>query len=189
MQQRHLTGLWRMAVVALSFAFLFFPACPASAGDDALLLSAQDWFERGRFMGEIGNFRKSVQAFTRVIELAPNSAHAYNNRGVAYSELGNYRLAIQDYNRAISIDPDEPMFRFNRGIAFGRQDEHDLAMADLAQVIEMDPQHDDALFFLGLIQKGLPGGAPKGVDNIKTAAKMGNKSAQAYLRSRFQGWY
>jgi tetratricopeptide (TPR) repeat protein len=186
MMQGRWIGLYRiLAVVLLSVCL---PAGSLIAGEGPSL-SAQDWFERGRFMGEIGNYRKAVVAFSRVIEFVSDSAHAYNNRGVAYSELGNYRLAIQDYNRAIGIDPDEALFRFNRGIAFGRQEEFHLAMTDFAQVLEMEPQHAEARFFLGLIQRGTPGKGYIGVDNIKVSAQMGNKSAQNYLRSRFMGWY
>ncbi len=181
--------LIRISFFTLVFAYLCLPICPASAAGRDAALSAQEWFDRGRFMGEIGNYRKAVEAFSRVIELTPNSAHAYNNRGVAYSELGNYRLAIQDYNRAIGIDPDEAMFRFNRGIAFAREEEYHLAVMDFSDVVAMDPKHVEARFFLGLIQRGMPGEGYKGTDNIKVSAQMGNKDARKYLRSRLMGWY
>ena len=121
MARARLIRLIRIAVLAAVFAYLCSPTCPAvsAAGGDTVL-SAQEWFDRGRFMGEIGNYHKAVEAFSRVIELAPDSVHAYNNRGVAYSELGNYRLAIQDFNRAVHLNPKEVLFRFNRGVAFGK---------------------------------------------------------------------
>lgn len=182
-----LIGITVFTVVCV---YLHLPACPVSAADGDVVLSAQEWFDKGRFMGEIGNYHKAVEAFSRVIELTPKSAHAYNNRGVAHSELGNYRLAIQDFNRAINLKPREALFRFNRGIAFGREEELELAMKDFAQVVEIDPKHSAARFFLGLIQRGMPGGeAYKGTDNIKVSAQMGNQEAREYLRSRFMGWY
>jgi tetratricopeptide (TPR) repeat protein len=181
--------LIRLTILTIAFAHLCLPISLASAGEDAVL-SAQEWFDKGRFLGEIGVYRKAIDAFSRAIELAPNSAHAYNNRGVSYSELGNYRLAIQDFNRAISLKPGETVFRFNRGVAFGREEELELAMKDFAQVVEMDPKHAEARFLLGLIQRGIPGReAYKGTDNIKVSAQMGNKEAREYLRSRFMGWY
>jgi tetratricopeptide (TPR) repeat protein len=170
-------------------AYLCLPTGPVSAASGDAVLSAQEWFDRGRFMGEIGNYHKAVEAFSRVIEMTPDSVHAYNNRGVAYSELGNFRLAIQDFNRAITLNPGEALFRFNRGIAFGKGEEYDLAIRDFKRVIEMDPQHTNARFFLGLIQRSTPGEGHKGTDNIKVSAQMGNKEAQEYLRSRFMGWY
>jgi tetratricopeptide (TPR) repeat protein len=189
MKRAQLIGLFRITVFTLSFAYLCLPTYPASAGEDTVL-SAQEWLDKGRFLGEIGVFHKAVEAFNRTIELAPNSAHAYNNRGVAYSELGSYRLAIQDFNRAIILKPEEATFRFNRGIAFGREEELELAMKDFAQVVVMDPKHAEARFLLGLIQRGMPGGEGyKGTDNIKVSAQMGNKEAQEYLRVRFMGWY
>ncbi len=189
MEEERFIGLIRIMVLTIVFAALCLPIRPVSAAGGDTVLSAREWFDRGRFMGEIGNYHKAVEAFSRVIELAPNSAHAYNNRGVAYSELGNYRLAIKDFNRAIHLNPDEALFRFNRGIAFGKGEEFELAIKDLTRVIEMDPQHADARFFLGLIQRSTPGEVHKGSDNIKTSARMGNKDAQEYLRSHVMGWY
>ncbi len=183
------TWLFRITVCAVAFVYLCLPACAVFAAGRDAALNAEEWFDRGRFMGEIGNYHKAVEAFSRVIELAPNSAHAYNNRGIAYSELGTYRLAIQDFNRAVHLKPKEALFRFNRGIAFGREGEYDLATKDFKKVIEMDPQHTNARFFLGLIQRSVSGQIHIGADNIKTAARMGNKDAQEYLRSRFMGWY
>ncbi len=188
--QALLIRLIRLTALTAAIGYLCLPIYSVSAAGREAVLSAQEWFERGRFMGEIGNYRKSVEAFSRVIDLHHDSPHAYNNRGVAYSELGNYRLAIQDYNRAVNLDPEEAVFRFNRGIAFGRAGEHDLAIEDLKQVIEMDPRHDQARFYLGLIQRSIPAEAYKGTDNIKSSARMGNKDAQQYLRSRLMGgWY
>ena len=189
MKRAQLIRLFRIAVFIAVFVYLCLPASLVSAVGGDTVLSTQEWFNRGRFMGEIGNYRKAVEAFSRVIELSPNSAHAYNNRGLAYSELGNYRLAIQDFNQAIHLNPDEALFRFNRGIAFGKGEEFDLAIKDLTRVIEMDPQHTNARFFLGLIQRSMPGEIHRGSDNIKTSARMGNKDAQEYLRSHLMGWY
>ncbi len=181
--------LIRVAVFAAVFADLCAPTCPISAAGGDAVLSAQEWSDRGRFMGEIGNYHKAVEAFSQVIELAPDSVHAYNNRGVAYSELGSYRLAIQDFNRAIHLNPKEVLFRFNRGVAFAKGEEYDLAMKDFKRVIAMDPRHSNARFLLGLIQRSTPGEGHTGADNIKTSAHMGNKEAQEYLRARFMGWF
>jgi tetratricopeptide (TPR) repeat protein len=190
MMRTRLIGFIRVSFFALAVVYLCLSIRPASAAGGDAVLSAQEWFDRGRFMGEIGNYRKAVEAFSRVIELYPDFAHAYNNRGVAHSELGNYRLAIQDCNRAVNLDPDEAAFRFNRGIAFGRGGEYDMAIEDFKRVIEMDPQHPHARFFLGLIQRSMPKEAHRGTDNIKSSARMGNEVAREYLRSRLMGgWY
>jgi Flp pilus assembly protein TadD len=189
MVRARLIGFSRITVIAAVVACLCPSVCPVSAAGGDTVLSAQEWFDRGRFMGEIGNYRKAAEAFSRVIERAADSAHAYNNRGVAYSELGNFRLAIQDFNRAIHLNPDEALFRFNRGIAFGKAEEFDLAVQDFNRVLELDPRNTNARFFLGLIQRSMPGEVHKGSDNIKSSAHMGNKNAQEYLRSRHMGWY
>jgi Flp pilus assembly protein TadD len=189
MMGARLIRLIRITVFTVVFAYLCLPIYSVSAAGMDAVLSAQEWFDRGRFMGEIGNYHRAVEAFSRIIALTPNSAHAYNNRGVAYSELGNYRLAIRDFNRAVNLNAEDVLFRFNRGIAFAREEEYHLAVMDFSQVIDMDPKHEEARFFLGVIQRGMPGEGHKGTDNIKVSAQMGNKDAQEYLRRRFMGWY
>lgn len=174
-------GKWFLP--ALAFCLLV-----TAAGADDSLLGPAEWLSRGRFMAEIGNFRQAVTAFSRAIALEPTPA-AYNNRGVAYSELGNQPAAVRDFTRAIALSPEEPVFWFNRGVAFARQEEYALAIQDFARVLDLEPRHDEALFYLGLLQKGIPGEVHKGADNIKIAARMGNRTAQDYLRSRMMGWY
>jgi tetratricopeptide (TPR) repeat protein len=181
-------GIFRITVFTLAALYLCVPAGPVAAAEEAIV-GAQEWFDRGCALADMGIFPRAVEAFSRTIALAPDFVHAYNNRGFAYSELGRYRLAIQDFNQAISMEPAEVKFRLNRGIAFARQEEHHLAMKDFTEVLAMDPQNADARFFLGLIQRSIPGELHKGTDNIKESAQMGNKAAQEYLRSRFMGWY
>ncbi|MHB8771354.1 MAG: tetratricopeptide repeat protein [Syntrophales bacterium] len=189
MRRTYRTRPSAITLVAVVCACLCLLPCLAPAASGEEWLSAREWFDRGRFMGEIGNYRRAVEAFSRVIEMRPDYAHAYNNRGVAYSEMGSYRLAIQDFNRAIAMNPGEALFRFNRAIAFGKGDEFDLAIRDFREVIAMDPQNTDAHFLLGLIQRSIPGEVHTGSDNIKTSARMGNKEAQQYLRTRAMGWF
>ena len=50
-------------------------------------------------------FDLAVADFTRVIEIKPTDAHAYDARGMAYGNKGEYDLAVADYSKAIEIDP------------------------------------------------------------------------------------
>lgn len=46
------------------------------------------------------NLNASIASYSKVIELDPQNARAYNNRGVAYHDQGNLQQAIADYSRA-----------------------------------------------------------------------------------------
>ncbi len=189
MMRTYRTRSVAIMLAAVVCAGLCLLPCGTPAADGEEQLSAREWFDRGRFMGEIGNYQRAVEAFSRVIEMRPDYAHAYNNRGVAYSELGSFRLAIRDFNRAIAMKPREALFRFNRAIAFGKGEQFDLAVRDFREVIAMDPHNTDARFLLGLIQRSIPGEVHTGSDNIKTSARMGNREARQYLRARTMGWF
>jgi len=46
---------------------------------------------------EIDEHQKSIEDYTKAIELNPQYAAACNNRGVAHDELGKYQEAVDDY--------------------------------------------------------------------------------------------
>lgn len=50
-------------------------------------------------------YRKSIDLYTKAIELCPDTASYYGNRAAAYMMIQKYKLAIEDSKTATSIDP------------------------------------------------------------------------------------
>ncbi len=94
-------------------------------------LSATEWFERGYELGLSGNLTEAAKAFSKAIELSPQSENAYRNRGVAYRRLGNYQQAIEDYGRAIEKKPDYAASYYNRAVAYSTMGNGKRAILDL----------------------------------------------------------
>ena len=61
---------------------------------------------------------KVIALYTKVIELNPGYASAYNNRGIAYTEMKKYNNAIVDYTKAIELKPDDADAYYNRGESY-----------------------------------------------------------------------
>jgi tetratricopeptide (TPR) repeat protein len=101
---------------------------------------AQDaYLNRGVAYGNLGQFDKAIDDYSKAIELNPKYTKAYYNLGVAYANLGQWDKAIDDYNRTIGIDPDFTDAYYNRGIAYANIGTWDKAIEDYSRVIGIRP--------------------------------------------------
>ena len=76
---------------------------------------------------DTGEYDLAIANFTRVIDLDPENAVAYNSRGIAHDTTGEYDLALADYTEALRLDPDYTYAYNNRGITYYAQGEYELA--------------------------------------------------------------
>src|SRR5665648_349277 len=62
------------------------------------------FFNRGSANRRAGDFSKAVADFTKVLELKPGFARAYEARGLAQDDLDNRDKALADLDEAIKQD-------------------------------------------------------------------------------------
>jgi len=53
--------------------------------------------DSGSVYSKSGEHQKSIEAYTKAIELDPQGTYAYYNRANAYRKIGKYQEAINDY--------------------------------------------------------------------------------------------
>ncbi len=90
---------------------------------------------------ELGSYERSIEYYSKVIEVDPGNVGAYNNRGVIYGRLKNYIAAIEDFDKSIELNPMEPGTYSNRGYAYDFLKDYDRALQNLNKAIEMDPNN------------------------------------------------
>ena len=78
-----------------------------------------------------GNYALAKNDLTRVVELNPTDADAYNDRGYLYRVIGEYSLAIDDLTKAVELNPNHSLAYSNRGIARLRLTDFREAESDL----------------------------------------------------------
>jgi rhomboid protease GluP len=95
--------------------------------------------QRGISYSKQGDFDRSVQDFSRIIELAPQSAEPYNSR--AWIEIGmkQYERAVKDATISLELRPRAPGTYDTRGTAYGGLGETDKALDDFAHGLKIDP--------------------------------------------------
>ena len=85
---------------------------------------------------------KALADFSKVLELDPFNAQAYNNRGHIYYKKDELNMAIADFDKAIELDTKYARAYANRGLAYKKLGKKSEAIADFNKCIEFsqDPQ-------------------------------------------------
>ncbi|MDH3575521.1 MAG: tetratricopeptide repeat protein, partial [Desulfobacteraceae bacterium] len=97
-----------------------------------------------------GLWDNAIAEYSKVIEMNPKLAGAYNSRGFVYDEKGQHDDAIADFTKAIELSRDNAEPYYNRGTAYYEKDQHDDAIADFTKAIELNPKLTDAYNNRGL---------------------------------------
>ncbi len=142
-------------------------------------LTAAEWFETGYQFCIAERWKEALDAFTKVIEINPQSAQAYAARGVAYGELGNYNQAIADYNKTIELNPQDALAYYNRGVAYGKLGNTKPAIKDYNKAIELNPQSAQAYAARG-VAYGKLGNTNQAIKDFNKAIEINPQSAGAY---------
>ncbi|MBI4333278.1 MAG: tetratricopeptide repeat protein [Chloroflexi bacterium] len=102
-----------------------------------MLKQATIYFKLGGHYLDRGDLDPAINAFTRVIELEPDNARAYDRRGIAYGRKYYYDEAIRDFDQAIRIDPTYAGAYNNRGLSYYKLSRFAEALADYDRAIEL----------------------------------------------------
>ncbi|MEW6615701.1 MAG: tetratricopeptide repeat protein [Thermodesulfobacteriota bacterium] len=145
------------------------------------------YYSRGDAYSELGNYNQAIADYTRAIKLDPKFASAYAGRGFAYDKLGNYQQAIADYTIAIELSPKYAWAYFSRGLVYEKLGNYNQAIVQYSKAIELDPKLAGAYFFRGASYHEL-GNYQAWISDVKTAARLGFKPAQDYLREKGISW-
>lgn len=95
-----------------------------------------------------GEFQEACDGFTKVLEINPKMAEAYNCRGLCFRSMNNPDLALKDFDKAVEIQPEfSPAFN-NRGLSLRHLKRHKEAIESYKKAIELDPTYTEAYFDL-----------------------------------------
>ena len=115
---------------------------------------ANDYYEEGLLFYDRMEYVRSVESFTKVLELAPQGKDnhlVYFNRGMAYFKDRRFDQAIYDYTKALELSPlSDKEFKFNaleaRANAYHNARLYDEAIGDFGEALELFPRHERAKY-------------------------------------------
>ena len=132
-----------------------------------------------------GQYDKAIHELTRCLRINPSIRSAYHNRGVAYKKMGREFSAAADFQRA--KDPKLEMFYTRRGNAYAKKGQHEMAIEEYSKSLTINPRYGLAYYNRGVTYWNLQD-KQKATEDIRTAAKLGNKNAKDFLKSRGIRW-
>jgi tetratricopeptide (TPR) repeat protein len=125
---------------------------------------ATAFINTGRQKMQAGDIAGAVAAFSKAIDLAPESPSAYNQRGHAEflitqngsTSNGSLESALADFNKAIALAPDFASAYYNRGMVMKVRGNVEGATADFTKVVGLNPEltlMGQAYYNLGLLKQ------------------------------------
>ena len=88
-----------------------------------------------------GQWPQAVDAYSRILKMAPNFAPAYVERGLLVQEMGDPEKAMQDFEAALQIEPHYGMAYYGRGWARHARGDYAGELQDALKGLQLDPQN------------------------------------------------
>lgn len=122
--------------------------------------STEGYYARAYYYQINKDLDKSIQDYTKIVELDSTYANAHYNLGIIRYELKLIDLAMLDFSRTIKINPKYAEAYYMRGLCEESKSMHDAAIADFEFAISL---------------KGNYPLAKKGIDRVNNTIKALNK--------------
>jgi len=100
---------------------------------------ADDAYNEGTQLLNVGKPREAIPHFDRAIRLNPRYTEAYTNRGIAWREMGDLSGAITGFDKATELNPKYAQAYGDRDITRLPQGKDAEARQDFARCFDLDP--------------------------------------------------
>lgn len=78
--------------------------------------TAHEYFTRAGEQYKEGNYKESIDLYSKAISINPDFGPSYNNRAAAEVSLRRYDDALSDYDKAIELMPENAGSYYGRGL-------------------------------------------------------------------------
>ena len=99
------------------------------------------------------DFPTAIKAYTKVVQLRPDSPEANNNLAVALKKNGDLDKALEGFNRALNLREDYAEAWSNRGWVYLEQEKWREARHDFNQALRLNQQDQGALYGMSRVLK------------------------------------
>jgi len=109
-------------------------------------MNSTEIFNRGITELNLGNSKKALILFNKVLELIPNHIDALIKKGNIFGKFGKYADAISVYDKVIKIEPQNVLALINKGLALHYLAQYDKAIMCFDKVLKIRPDNTTALY-------------------------------------------
>lgn len=130
-------------------------------------------------------FKKAISSYSKALENPSELSGrlkkpCYLGRAEAYYETGQYDKAISDFTKAIELGSERYT---DRGLAYYAMGQYEKAISDYDKTLELHPRYRTTYLHRARVYEKL-GNNEKFINDLKTAAKLGNSEAMRILESK-----
>lgn len=140
-------------------------------------------FNRGTAYRSAGDPAKAIADFTRVLELKPGFARAYEARGLAQADRGDRERAMSDLDEAVKRGGGDWRFLYSRAVVLRDGGKREAALRDLDAAYAVKPDADYIPLMRALMRadEGAFEAARQEINRV--LAKGGEDAAAHYARA------
>lgn len=109
------------------------------------------YYNRAIVLTKIGKFDKSVQDFTKALQIDPKYTSAYMGRASARTVTKDYLGAVEDYSYILENNKYQIQARRARAVCYSFMQQWDMAEYDLKMILEYIPDDGLSYYYLGLV--------------------------------------
>jgi tetratricopeptide (TPR) repeat protein len=142
--------------------------------------TAKELFETGMLAFADTHYDKSIELFTRVIEMDAAHVLAFVSRGAAYLKLNMLDQAHNDFDHAAEINPGYARAYHMRGLAGEKRGADRQALADFDRAIELDPQYPAAYYSRATLHAKM-GHSEKAQADIEMVTHLQGVNVESYM--------
>jgi tetratricopeptide (TPR) repeat protein len=129
------------------------------------------WKMLGVLLSRRKEWKQSLDAFLKVLEITPHDAETISNLAAVQQELGMTLEAKESSLKALNINPNLAQAHYNLGRAFYKLENMAEAEASYRNAIMFNPNYADAYCNLGLTLEGL-GRMGEAIEAVKISLKL-----------------
>jgi len=147
-QPRRFPNLWRLLVLGLIAAFLYYvnqvvqPLSPSLfLPSPTPTLSPEVYISEAENLAAQGKYTQAIAEYQKAIKTDPQNPANYISSARLNAFSGNYAQAISDASNALLLAPNSSQAEAIKGFALGFSGEYLSAESSLKRAIELDPSN------------------------------------------------
>lgn len=131
-----------------------------------------------------GNIEEALQILSDIVKQHPEYAQAHANLGIVYTQQKRFTEAAREFETALKLDPADDTVRLSYVKTLTALLQYDRAEPIIHDYLERHPHEFEALYFAGLVERGL-GNYAEAEKDLRQAVALNPNHAEAHYNLGF----
>lgn len=124
-------------------AIKYLKAAYQSNPEDASVL-----YEMGFCYNKLNKLNKSIEFYTKYLDIEPYSDNVWYNLGIIYNKNGDFAKSIEAYDYALAINDQNAFAHFNKGNILANLERYNEAIDSYLEYMKIDEESSEALTYV-----------------------------------------